>query len=220
MKVRNKEVKCHVTLALFWCDSTPDDQRPWLTLLETDTSIASLRCRVFDIQIEIMAHPCSQDLPRHWSFCSGASSHSSKRSAKGLTDHLRFFAHRVLFVRKGSDATDPFLWSGLSANRMTAEGQHVKHTVLSSGSGMSRITMAATAYGWCHPQTWHLCRRGFWVHSCLSSSEMLSQVNTSMKSFELLCFVLLSPICLKVFLFLCTSVTAKRKHRSAKSVSR
>lgn len=156
---------------------------------------------VLDIQIEVMAHPCSQDLLGHWSFCSGSSSHSSKRSAKGLTDHLRFFAHRVLFVRKGSDAIDPFLWSGLSADRMTAEGQHAKHTVLSSGSGMSRITMAATAYGWCHPQAWHLCRRGFWVHSCLSSSEMLSQMSTSMKSFELLCFMSLSSICLKVFLF-------------------
>lgn len=105
---------------------------------------------VLDSQLEVMAHPCSQDSSRHWSFCSGASSHSSKRSAKGLTDHLRFFAHRVLFVRKGSDAIDPFLWSGLSTNRMTAEGQHAKHTVLSSGSGMSHITMTATAYGWCH----------------------------------------------------------------------
>lgn len=181
MKVRNKDTKCHVTHVLFWCDSTPDDQRPWLTLLETDTSI--FQFTVLDIQIEVMAHPCSQDLSRHWSFCSGASSHSSKRSAKGLTDHLRFFAHRVLFVRKGSDAIDPFLWSGLSANRMTAEGQHVKRTVPSSGSGMSRITMAATAYGWCHSQAWHLCRRGFWAHSCLSSSEMLSQINTGMKSF-------------------------------------
>lgn len=46
----------------------------------------------------------------------------------GLADHLRCLAHRVLFVRKGSDATDPFLWSGLGASRMTAEGQHVKHT--------------------------------------------------------------------------------------------
>lgn len=61
----------------------------------------------------------------------------------GLIERVRRRPHRVLFVRKGSDATEPFLWSGLSANRVTAAGQHVKRTPPSSGSGMSLITMAA-----------------------------------------------------------------------------
>lgn len=98
-----------------------------------------------------MARPCLQDLLRHWSFCLEASSHSSKQSAKGLTDHLCSLHHRVLFVHKGSDAMDPFLWSCRGGSSMTAEGQHVKHTVPSSGTGMSLITTAADRR-WCQPR--------------------------------------------------------------------
>ena len=149
-------------------DSSPDDQNLWLTLLETDTLSYKLRgfppgiycAEGLTLRFKSWLVQCLQDLLGHWSFCSEASSHSSKQSAKGLADHLRCKLHRVLFVHKGSDAMDLFLWSGRCGSSMTAEGQHVKHTLLSWGSGLSLITMAA-AHWWCHSRGSRLLKEAF-----------------------------------------------------------
>lgn len=147
-----KGVRRHVTCGLSWCgvktiwlEAMTHLTRNWHDFQHVGR-ISSWMLK----NLWLRSHGPSTLTWRHCSLCSGASSHGSKRSAlKGLTGRLRCLAHRVLFVCKGSDATDPFLSSGLSANRVTAAGQHVKHTPLSSGSSMSLITMAA-AHGWCH----------------------------------------------------------------------
>lgn len=72
-------------------------------------------------------------LIRHWSFCSQASSPTAEQPAQGLEAHVHSITHRVLFVRKGSDATDPLPSSGLGPS----DKQHV-------ATGVVLIAMAAT----------------------------------------------------------------------------
>lgn len=94
-----------------------------------------------DTQTKVMTHACLQYFPRHWLFCSEATSHSSD-IVKGLADHLHYKRHRALFVLKGNDAIKSFLWTGQGDRGMTAAGGHVERWALSSGSDMWLITTA------------------------------------------------------------------------------
>lgn len=60
-----------------WPESMTHFTRNWHEGFQTERiSIRNLLCGRFDTQIKVMARPRSQDLLRHWSFCSEASSRS------------------------------------------------------------------------------------------------------------------------------------------------
>lgn len=87
------------------------------------------------------------DLFKHWSFCSGASSPIPDQPAKGLIDHVHSITHRVLFVGKGSDETDPLPSSGLGTSRVT--------------SSMWQLVLSSLPWQqWCHAEA-HDFWKGF-----------------------------------------------------------